>query len=194
MLNNNVKKYLLTSGAIALASLGLAACTTSERDSEMKVETATSAAVPHSAAASSATSAELGAAEDAESALILSGAYIREMAADADMTAIFGELTNNTEQDVTVTGLSGSIPAQAYEIHEVVDGQMRQKEGGLVIPAGETVVLEPGSDHFMVLGVVTPVAAGDTADITLEVSELGSVSFTDVPVRTVAAGDEEYAH
>ncbi|MCQ9351514.1 copper chaperone PCu(A)C [Corynebacterium sp. 153RC1] len=189
MLNNNVKKYLLTSGAIVLASLGLAACTTSERDSEMKVETATSAAVPHSAAASSATSAE-----DAENALVLGGAYIREMAADADMTAIFGELTNNTEQDVTVTGLSGSIPAQAYEIHEVVDGQMRQKEGGLVIPAGETVVLEPGSDHFMVLGVETPVAAGDTADITLEVSELGSVSFTDVPVRTVAAGDEEYAH
>lgn len=185
-------RFASATAAVALAAIGLAGCTTSETDSEIKVDTATSAAVPTGAATSAVESED--ATEEQQSVVTFANAYVRAMAEDSDMTAIFGQITNLSDQDVTITGFSSSVPAQRYEIHEVVDGTMRPLQNGLVVPAGETVVLQPGAEHLMLLGVTSPVEAGDTVSVTLTVDGTETVTTSDIPVRTVAAGDEEYAH
>lgn len=185
-------RFASATAAVALAAVGLAGCTTSEKDSEIKVDTATSAAVPTAAATSTAASED--ATEVEQSTVTFTNAYVRAMAEDSDMTAIFGQITNLGDQDVTITGFSASVPAARYEIHEVVDGTMQALPTGLVVPAGETVVLQPGAEHLMLLGVTAPVEAGDTVSVTLTVDGTETVTTADIPVRTVAAGDEEYAY
>lgn len=108
------------------------------------------------------------------------------------MTAIFGTLHNHTDKDVNVVGFTSSVKAKHYEIHEVVDGVMQEKEGGFDIPAGESVELAPGGFHFMVMGVTEPVMAGETATLTLELADGSTIELGDIPVRTIGAGDEDY--
>ena len=89
-----------------------------------------------------------------------------------------------TEADRLV---SASSPVAAkVEIHsmEVVDDimTMRPVEGGLEIPAGETVELKPGGLHVMFMGVTEPFAEGDTVPVALEFEKAGSVEIA-FPVR-----------
>ncbi|MCL8494672.1 copper chaperone PCu(A)C [Corynebacterium aurimucosum] len=177
--------------AVAAASLALASCSTSEEDST---------AAPSSAAASAENGAEKdkeaatsdSASSSAESGVTFEDAVVRAMEKDSDMTAIFGTLHNHTDKDINVVGFTSSVKAEHYEIHEVVDGVMQEKEGGFDLPAGESVELAPGSFHFMLMGVTEPVMAGETATLTLELSDGSTVDLGDIPVRSIGAGDENY--
>lgn len=172
-------------GAIAvfaMASIALTACSNSQSDSEKKVDTASSAA-----AAFETNSMSMGA-----DSVMMMNPYVRSMEDGKSMTGIFGEIMNHSDKDVTVVGFSSSINAKMNQLHEVVDGVMKEKEGGFVIPAGGTYTLEPGKDHMMLMGVDKPVAAGDTVSVTLELSDGASVDVKDIPVRKLGAGDENY--
>ncbi|MBH5296723.1 copper chaperone PCu(A)C [Corynebacterium ulcerans] len=170
--------------ALAVTSLALTACSSSEKDSAKKVDTATSAAASAGAKASDAMSAK---------GVELADGYVRAMSEGKDMTAIFGQIKNHTDKEITVTGFTSSMNAKMNQLHEVVDGVMKEKDGGFVIPAGQTLTLEPGKDHMMLMGLDKPVAAGDSVDVTLQLSDGSTVAVKEVPVRTVAAGDESYA-
>ncbi|MTD97762.1 copper chaperone PCu(A)C [Corynebacterium guaraldiae] len=173
--------------AVAAAGLTLASCSTSEEDST---------AAPSSAAASAEKDKEAAtsdsASSSAESGVTFEDAVVRAMEKDSDMTAIFGTLHNHTDKDINVVGFTSSVKAEHYEIHEVVDGVMQEKEGGFDLPAGESVELAPGSFHFMLMGVTEPVMAGETATLTLELSDGSTVDLGDIPVRSIGAGDENY--
>ena len=108
------------------------------------------------------------------------------------MTAIFGTLVNDTDKDITVEGFDSDIDAKSHELHETVDGVMRPMEKPLVIPAGGEHVLEPGGDHFMIMGVQDEVKAGESVDITVSLSNGDDVEIDDIPVREIGAGDENY--
>lgn len=166
--------------SVAAAGLVLSACSNSEQD----------AATPSSMAASST---EMSATQDTNMAKVsVTDAYVKAMEEGKDMTAIFGTIHNNSDQDINITNFRADIDAQKFELHEVADGVMRQKEGGYVIPAGESLVLEPGKEHMMVMGVQQPVKAGDKVNLTLELGDGTSVEVPDVPVRSIGAGQEEY--
>lgn len=45
----------------------------------------------------------------------------------------------------------------------------------IAIPAGETVALEPGGYHVMLIDLAGPLTVGDTIDVTLEFREAGTV-------------------
>ncbi|OFQ37175.1 hypothetical protein HMPREF2943_08050 [Corynebacterium sp. HMSC072D12] len=184
----NTRSFLRVSvAALAAGSLTLAACSPSEEDS---------AAAPSSAASSAEqdknAETSTSASSSAESGVTFEDAVVRAMEEDSDMTAIFGTLHNNTDKDINVLGFSSSVKAKHYEIHEVVDGVMQEKEGGFDIPAGESIELAPGGFHFMLMGVTEPVMAGETATLTLELADGSSVELGDIPVRTIGAGDEDY--
>ena len=184
----NTRSFLRVSvAALAAGSLTLAACSPSEEDS---------AAAPSSAASSAEqdknAETSTSASSSAESGVTFEDAVVRAMEKDSDMTAIFGTLHNNTDKDINVVGFSSSVKAKHYEIHEVVDGVMQEKEGGSDIPAGESIELAPGGFHFMLMGVTEPVMAGETATLTLELADGSSVELGDIPVRTIGAGDEDY--
>lgn len=59
---------------------------------------------------------------------------------------------------------------------------MRELEGGLVLPAGETVSLEPGGYHFMLLDLPDPLETGETFELTLEF-ESGESRVVSIEVR-----------
>ena len=116
----------------------------------------------------------------------------KDAADGSDMTAIFGTLHNNSDKDITVVGFTTSLGEASYQIHEVVDGVMRQKDGGFDIPAGGTHELAPGGDHFMVMDYETAIEAGDTIGVTLLLEGGATATVSDVAVRTMLPGDESY--
>lgn len=106
------------------------------------------------------------------------------------MTGSFMTITNNGEEDVTLTGGSSPI-AGIVEIHEVIDGVMLPMAGGLVIPAGESVKLRMGGYHVMLLELTEEVKAGDETEVTLRFSD-GSEQTITAPVKDIAMDDEVY--
>ena len=170
---------------VAASALVLAGCSNSEQDSTQ------GDSAPQSAVNTSAES-DSDAGENAGDALDLEDAVVRAMAEDADMTAIFGTLVNESDEDIEVVAFSSSVEAGMNEIHETVDGQMREMQDPLIIPAGGSVTLEPGGAHFMLMDVKTPVLAGDEVTLTIELADGSTEEFDDVPVRTIGAGDENY--
>lgn len=86
------------------------------------------------------------------------------------------------ETDTTVAG--------AVSIHDEVAGEggmTRMKpHGPLVVPAGESVRLEPGAIHGMLERLARPIHAGDSLAVTLRFARAGAVTLT-IPV--VGYGD-----
>lgn len=115
-------------------------------------------------------------------------------AAESGMTAAFGTLTNETDTDITITAAEADIARM--ELHEVAanaDGAMvmQPKEGGFVVPAHGTHVLEPGHDHIMFMDLTTPLEPGDDVTLTLTSDDGTSWTFT-IPVRTFDGAAESY--
>jgi len=85
--------------------------------------------------------------------------------------------------------------AGVSQIHRMImeEGvmKMREVEGGLPLPAGQTVELVPGGLHLMLMDLKQPVAAGASVAITLTVqntqtSTRGQIAI-DAPVRALDA-------
>ena len=167
--------------AVALGSMALAGCSsddTNNASEETSVETT-----------DTTTSEEASAAP-----IVLSDAYIKEKPADKDMTAIFGVINNNTDEELSLTSfcIEGLAEGTLFEQHEVVDGQMREVQDGLKIPAGGKLELKPGGEHLMILDNPDALEQGQEFTIVLTFSD-GSELTQDIPARVQAAGEEEYA-
>ena len=163
-----MKKIL--AGALVLASLGLTGCSTAANE----------AAPSQTSVATQATG------------LSVTNGWVRVSEYSdhvGGMTGVFATITNNTDADVTLIGGACDI-ADAVQVHEVVmvDGamKMQEKAGGIVIPAGESVTLEPGGLHVMLMGLKQPLKKGEEIELTLHFEKAGDVTVK-VPVGGVAA-------
>jgi hypothetical protein len=118
-----------------------------------------------------------------------------EMSMAGGMTAVYGTLTNTTGSDITLTGAATEV-AGLVEIHEVamVDGEMKMQEldGGLVIPAGQSVILEPGGNHIMLMELSAAIEAGQEISVTLNFDGADSLTLTGIVAKPSEGGDEEY--
>ncbi|WP_011579731.1 MULTISPECIES: copper chaperone PCu(A)C [Chelativorans] len=65
--------------------------------------------------------------------------------------------------------------------------EMRPVEGGLEVPAGESVSLKPGGLHLMFFDVETPFAEGAEVPVTLEFEKAGRVELS-LPVLPASTG------
>lgn len=198
------RRVRIAACAIAgVATLGLAACSPSGDKDAAQPATSASSSAPaehsdhehmhgdheHSHGDMPAT---MGDEVIGKGDVTLKGGYVKAMPADKHMTAIFGELHNMSDKDITITSLSGSIEGAKFEIHEVKDGKMMMKKDGLKVPAMSTVTLKPGAEHFMIMGVNGELAAGDTVDLTVKDSESNSYDLPAIPVRVQHSGEENY--
>jgi copper(I)-binding protein len=127
-------------------------------------------------------------------------AWARPTIGEGRVTAAYMTITNRSgADDVLVTTRSNM--AKAVELHQtsMTAGevmQMREIEGGLPIPAGETVKLAPGGTHLMVMGLDEALDAGGKLSLTLEFDKAGAMEIA-VPVSTSApsaSGDAPHAH
>jgi periplasmic copper chaperone A len=84
-------------------------------------------------------------------------------------------VNNGAEPDRLIGGTSEI--AERFEVHsmEMRDGvaRMAPVEGGLEIPAGETVELAPGGYHIMFMGLERPLTEGETVSGTLVFERAG---------------------
>lgn len=64
--------------------------------------------------------------------------------------------------------------------------QMRERPEGLPLPAGETVRLQAGGLHLMLVGLRRPLAAGDVVPLTLTFERAGEVGLA-LPVLPIGA-------
>lgn len=126
-------------------------------------------------------------------AVTISDAWVK--ATDGGMTAGFGIVQNHTGADVTI--VSATSPASpSVELHETVmndAGQMMMSEvdGGFVIPAGADFTLEPGGNHLMLMGLETPLHAGESVTFELTLSDGSTLEFEAV-VKDYAGANENY--
>lgn len=116
-------------------------------------------------------------------------------AADDGMSAAFGEFENSGTADITVTGVT-SAASSDLQLHETVENEagemtMREKDGGFVIPAGQSLTLEPGGNHIMLMDLAKPIKAGDELSFTLTFSDGSTTEFT-APAKDYSGANESY--
>ncbi len=107
--------------------------------------------------------------------------FAYEMAKGMTVGAVFG--------DIPITGPDRLLAAQCavcdhVEIHKMVDdsGIMRMRPVPFVdIPAGQTVTLSAMGYHLMLMGMTSPLHAGDSLPLTLTFEKAGQRTVT-VPV------------
>lgn len=127
------------------------------------------------------------------------GAWARASAEGQTTGAIYFEITADAADTLVAASVPASVAGRA-EIHEVVpaemgddtgDGEhemgdgggemamvMQELEGGLALPAGETVTLEPGGYHVMLLDLTEPLEVGDEIELTLDFATADDATLT----------------
>ena len=118
-----------------------------------------------------------------------------EMSTRGGMTAVYGTLTNNSSQDVMLVGGATEI-AGVVEVHEMsmIGGEMMMQEidGGLVIPAGKSIVLEPGGNHLMLMMLTDDLEAGEEISVTFDFDGAEDLTIDGIVAKPAEGGDEEY--
>ncbi|MDN6259269.1 MAG: copper chaperone PCu(A)C [Corynebacterium sp.] len=117
--------------------------------------------------------------------------YVGAKDAETSMTAVFGELTNSTDEDIHLTRVTGDLDG-VYQYHETVDGIMRETDDGLVVPANGSVAMEPGGTHIMIMENHDEIAAGDALTLTLTDEDGNDYELADIPVRVQQSAHEDY--
>lgn len=136
--------------------------------------------------------------------LTFTGQWARTSPAGASMGAAYVTITSPVDDALIGVSIDTAIAADGAELHEMVmaDGgsmsdttmamgsettaggmgeMTMQPVGRIELPAGTPVALAPGGYHIMLLGLVKPLEAGTTIQITFMFENAGSVTV-DVPV------------
>jgi copper(I)-binding protein len=115
---------------------------------------------------------------------VFQDAWVRPVPPGMKMTAGFGTLRNPGSEDLVLTSFSSpSFSDVSLHRTERVDGVSKMREvHELPVPPGESVKLEPGGYHLMLMMPATEVVPGQV--ITLSMTASGGQSFRfDVPVE-----------
>ncbi|PSJ41489.1 hypothetical protein C7I36_10125 [Zobellella taiwanensis] len=116
----------------------------------------------------------------------VSEGYVRATPPMGPNTAAFMRLQNSGEQERALVAVL-SPQAEKVELHTVLeqDGVMQMREvERIAVPAGETVSLQPGGLHIMLLGVKQPLAEGDEVSLELRWDN-GDTEQLTLPVKDI---------
>lgn len=106
---------------------------------------------------------------------VIDGWARASMTQNAKNGAAYMMITNPTDKDDTLVSVSSEV-AEHTEVHSMTfeEGVMRMNEvEALEIPAGETVKLEPGGYHIMLMGLKEPLRVGNKFDIIMTFENSG---------------------
>ncbi len=113
--------------------------------------------------------------------------YARATLPGAPVSGGYLKIRNTGSQSDRLLGGTADF-ARAVEVHEMaMDGEvmkMREIAGGLEIPAGGEVVLEPGAVHLMFMQIAEQLKEGEVRKVTLRFEKAGAVEL-DFPVMQV---------
>lgn len=124
----------------------------------------------------------------------VSEAWARATTSSARVGGVFLKIRATGAGDRVV---SASTPlAEKVELHETIrDGNvMRMREvPALMVPAGQTVELKPGSYHIMLIGLKQPLNRGESFPLTITFEKAPAVTAT-VTVQAAGAGGMGHRH
>jgi periplasmic copper chaperone A len=107
------------------------------------------------------------------------------------MTGVFAKITNKSKKTITLVGGTSSF-APMVDVHQVVNGVMSHKPGGVTIAPGKTAILEPGGLHVMLMGLTKKILPGTKVDLKLTFKGANPVALK-LTAKSVAAGAETYS-
>lgn len=95
-------------------------------------------------------------------------------------SAVYFSLQNGTAEDDTLLS-AASDAAAVVEVHrtmmdEAGTMQMQHQSEGVEIPAGQTVLFEPGGLHIMLMQLNADLQPGDTLAVRLQFAEAGEIT------------------
>lgn len=121
--------------------------------------------------------------------------FARASIGQATSGVVYLRLVNHAATPDRLTGATTAAAARA-DLHVTEEGggvvKMRRLES-LDIAAGGEFGFEPGGAHIMLTGLTAPLREGDNFALTLQFETGGPVTV-EVPVRSVAAGDDSEEH
>jgi len=120
--------------------------------------------------------------------------WVREAPPTSRVLAGYMQISNLTDADLTVTGIT-SPDFDSAELHRTVveEGVARMLPvPELTIPAAGSVLLEPGGLHLMLFDPVRPLLQGDSVTLVVHRSDDICVTLS-VPVLR-STGDESVHH
>ena len=121
--------------------------------------------------------------------VVVAGAWARASIGVKRPGTAYMTIRNTGEEPVTLTGLATPL-AMMPEIHESrTDAQgisSMTPAGRITIAPGDSVALEPGGLHAMLMGLQAPMTEGETFPLTL-LFEDGGQTIVEVPILGIAA-------
>ena len=112
--------------------------------------------------------------------LEITGAFSRATLPNAPVGAGYLTITNTGTSDDRLVGASSPV-AGMTQIHQMkMEGdvmKMNEVEGGLIIPAGQSVTLAPGGFHVMFMQLAQQLTEGSTVPLTLTFEQAGTVAL-----------------
>jgi hypothetical protein len=118
--------------------------------------------------------------------LVIREAWVRPAFVDGGNGAGYMRIENTGTTDDTLLSASAEF-ADMVQLHETtrMEGEAEdgtddvmgmQQVGQIPIPAGETVALEVGGYHVMLMGIPERLEAGETVTLTLNFEQAGAVT------------------
>jgi len=132
-----------------------------------------------------------GASQAADPTLVVTDPMARAMPAVAPTSAVFFTLHNNTDRARVLVGAHSTAAKQVeLHTHTMQDGMMAMRRVETIdVPAGGTVVFQPGGLHVMLIGLNHALEMGQRIDLTLEFADGGQMKL-DVPVGNPGMGGQ----
>jgi len=131
-----------------------------------------------------------------EGEMVLSNVMARAVPIADSNGAVYFMLTNGTAMDDQLLSAESNV-STSTEFHETVNDnnvmRMEARPDGFPLPAGESLLLDPGGKHIMLVGLHEPLAEGDSFTITLTFAHAAPIT-TDVPVMAINASMDHAAH
>ncbi len=149
------------------------------------------------AAADASSETTAGAASSGVASLTVVEPWYRT--SSADQGAAYLSITN--DGDETVTFLSATSDAATVELHETVQDDagvmsMEERPEGFEIAPGETLVLEPGGKHLMLIDLIPPDSGVLDLVLTFDAGTLDVAAAFDeeASASAMAEGDDHSGH
>jgi hypothetical protein len=122
----------------------------------------------------------------AEQAVVVSEPYARAVPPGQPNSAVFMRIDNGSDQDRALVG-AASPAADVVELHthRMEDGMMKMRRVEQIdLPAGESVSLQPGGLHVMLIGLKQQLQPGEDVVVTLTFDDGSELALT-APVREI---------
>lgn len=127
--------------------------------------------------------------------IMVDGAYVRATPPNTPNSAAFLQLMNHSKESVSLVSVS-SDAAEKVELHNHVmaDGMMKMRQvDSISIKGMETLSLQPGGFHIMLMGIKAPLTEGQEISFTLTFESGETVSFQ-APVKSIKGDKPKMEH